>query len=68
VRDIDDLKDLRRRYLDLVRIHGEEAAEFKRFRQSLLDANRRHRLEVVRMYLKMISKVEGKTGRKKRRP
>jgi hypothetical protein len=64
VRDVDDLKDLKREYLELVRIHGEEVTEFKAFKQSLLDLNRRHRLEAVRMYVKIISKVDKKMGRK----
>jgi hypothetical protein len=60
VRDLDDLKDLKREYMQLVRIYGEEATEFKAFKQSLLDLNRRHRLEAVRLYVKIISKVERK--------
>jgi len=64
VRDVDDLKDLKREYLDLVRIHGEDATEFKRFKQSLLDLNRRHRLEAVRMYVNIISKIQKKMGRR----
>jgi len=64
VRDLDDLKDLKRGYMELVRIYGEEATEFKAFRESLLDLNRRHRLEAVRMYVKIISRVERKMRRK----
>ena len=60
MRDVDDLKDLKRAYMELVRIHGQEVTEFKAFKQSLLDLNRRHRLEAVRMYVKIISRVEKK--------
>jgi hypothetical protein len=60
MRDIDDLKDLKREYLTLVRLHGAEAAELESFRQSLLAMNRRHRLEAVRMYLNIISRIERK--------
>jgi hypothetical protein len=65
VRDIDDLKDLKREYLELVRTYGEEVAEFKSFKQSLLALNRKHRLEAARMYAKVISKIEKKLGRRK---
>ena len=64
VRDVDDLKDLKREYMELLRIHGEEVTEFEAFKRSLLDLNRRHRLEAIRMYVNIISKVERKTGRK----
>lgn len=63
MRDVDDLRDLKREYLELVRIHGEEVTEFKAFKRSLLEMNRRHRLEAVRMYANIISKVERKMGR-----
>jgi hypothetical protein len=65
VRDVDTLKDLKREYLELVRIHGEEATEFKGFKKSLLELNRRHRLEAVRMYADIIAKVDKKVGRKR---
>ena len=65
MRDVDDLKDLKRGYLELVRTYGEEATDFKAFKQSLLDLNRRHRLEAARMYVSIISKVERKMGRKR---
>jgi hypothetical protein len=64
VRDVDELKDLKRAYMELVRLHGAEVAELEPFKQSLLDLNRRHRLEAARLYLGIISKVERKTGRK----
>jgi hypothetical protein len=67
VRDVDDLKGLKRQYLELVRIHGEEITEFQPFKQSLLELNRRHRLEAMRMYAKIISKIQRKTGRKSSR-
>jgi len=63
VRDVDDLKDLKRAYMDLVRIHGEDLAELKVFKQALLEMNRRHRLEAARMYANAISKVERKVAR-----
>lgn len=64
MRDIDDLKDLKRQYMELVRLHGQEVTEFKPFKQSLLDLNRRHRLEAAKMYAQIISKVERKVGRR----
>ena len=63
VRDVDDLNDLKRAYLALVRQYGAELAELKGFKQSLLDLNRRHRLEAARMYARIISKVEKKVRR-----
>lgn len=63
-RDVDDLKDLKREYLDLVRVHGEDVTEFKRFKQSLLAMNRRHRLEAVGMYVKMLAKIQKKVGKR----
>ncbi len=63
MRDVDDLNDLKREYLTLVRQHGEEVTELRTFKQSLLDLNRRHRLEAARMYARMISKVERKLRR-----
>jgi hypothetical protein len=63
VRGVDELKDLKREYVELVRIHGEEVTEFKPFKQSLLEPNRRHRLEAIRMHEKSISKIERKMGR-----
>ena len=65
MRDVDELNDLKREYVELVRIHGEEVTEFKPFKQSLFELNRRHRLEAMRMYVKIISKIEKKMGRKK---
>jgi len=65
LRDVDELKDLKREYIELVRRHGEEVTEFKPFKQSLLELNRRHRLEAIGMYVNIISKIERKTGRKK---
>jgi hypothetical protein len=65
VRDVDELRDLKREYVELVRIYGEEVTEFGPFKQSLLELNRRHRLEAIRMYVKLISKIEKKVGRGK---
>jgi hypothetical protein len=65
VRDADDLKDLKNAYMDLVRIHGEDLAELKAFRQALLEMNRTHRREAARMYANAISKVERKLARRK---
>ena len=64
MRAVHDLRDLKREYMDLVRTHGEEVTEFKAFKQSLLELNRRHRAEAVGMYVKLIAKIEKKTGRK----
>jgi hypothetical protein len=50
--------------MELVRLHGQEVTEFKPFKQSLLDLNRRHRLEAAKMYAQIISKVERKVGRR----
>ena len=67
MRDVDDLRDLKRQYVELVRIHGEDVSEFKRFKQSLLALNQRHRLEAAKMYMKMIEKIEKKVGTRKAR-
>jgi hypothetical protein len=63
LRDLEDLKDLKRQYLELVRTYGKEATELKRFQQSLLELNRRHRLAAARMYANIISKIEKKMDR-----
>jgi hypothetical protein len=63
VRDLDDLNELKRAYMALVQQYGREATEFNAFKQSLLDLNRRHRLEAARMYASIISKVEKKVRR-----
>ena len=65
MRDVDELNDLKREYVELVRIHGEEDTEFKPFKQSLLELNRRHRLEAIGMYVRIISRIERKVGRRK---
>jgi len=39
--------------------------DLKREQQSLLDLNRRHRLEAIGKYVKIISKIEKKVGRKR---
>jgi len=65
MRDVDELRDLKREYVELVRIHGEEDTEFKPFKQSLLELNRRHRLEALGMYVRIISRIERKVGRRK---
>ena len=62
---IDELKALRTRYLELVAIFGKHATEFTAFKETLLDMNRRHRLEVARLYTTQIAKIEKKMGRKK---
>jgi hypothetical protein len=49
--------------MGLVRLYGQEVTEFSAFKHSLLDMNRRHRLEAARMYARIISKVERKVGR-----
>ena len=63
VRDVDDLNELKRAYLALVRQYGQDVAELKAFKQSLLDLNRRHRLEAARRYASIISKVEKRVRR-----
>ena len=65
MRDLQDLRDLKREYLDLVRVHGEDVTEFKQFKRSLLELNRRHRLEAIGKYVKIISRIEKKVGRKR---
>ena len=63
MREIDEMKDLRSEYLELVRVYGKEVTGFKSFRQSLLDMNRRHRLKGKRLYEKEIAKIEKKVGK-----
>jgi len=63
VRDVDDLNDLKREYMQLARHYGEEVTEFKAFKHSLLDLNRTHRLEAAKTYASIISKVEKKMRR-----
>ena len=65
MRALDDLKDLKREYLSLVRTYGEEATDFKASEQSLLDLNRRHRLEAVKMYADAISRIEKRMAKRK---
>ena len=65
MRDADDLNDLKRAYLALVRSHGEDAAELKALKRSLLELNRRHRREAARMYANAIAKIERKLARRK---
>jgi hypothetical protein len=65
MRDIDEMRDLKRHYLELVRTHGEDVTEFKAFKESLLELNRKHRREAVSLYVKILSKVEKKLGRKR---
>ena len=67
-RAVDDLKALRNRYLELVAIYGKHATEFTAFKQTLLDMNRRHRLEGARPYTTQIAKIEKKMGGKSSRP
>ena len=61
-RDADDLKDLKREFMQLVRLHGDEATEFQRVRQSLLDMNKRHRREAMEIYARAIANVDEKLG------
>jgi hypothetical protein len=63
MRDLDEMRDLKRHYLELVRTHGEDVTEFKAFKESLLELNRKHRREAVSLYVKILSKVEKKLGR-----
>lgn len=65
MREIDEMKDLRNEYRELVRVYGKEATGFKVFRQLLLDMNRRHRLKGMRLYANEISKIERKLGKRK---
>lgn len=66
MRVVDDLRDVRREYVELVRIDGAEVTELKRFKQSLLELNRRHRLEgVVAMYVRIISRIETRKGKRR---
>ncbi len=62
MRDADDLMDLKRHYMELVSKYGDELTEFRAFKRSLLDLNRRHRLEAATMYATIISKVERKVA------
>ena len=63
MKDRDRMQELRKRYIELVKIHGEKIAELDSFRQALLELNRKHRAAAVAMYSKIISKIEKKTGR-----
>jgi hypothetical protein len=65
MRDLDQLKKLKTRYADLMRLHGEQVAEYTRFRQALLELNRKHRQDALRMYSQIISRIEKKTKAKK---
>ena len=62
---INELKALRRTYLELVAIHGQHATDFKAFRRTLLEMNERRRLEVARRYATQIARIERKMGRKR---
>jgi len=67
IRDLDQLRDLKREYLRLVNTHGERVAELKSFRESLLKLNRRHRLEAIKAYASIISKIRKKVARQRSR-
>ena len=54
------MRKLRTRYLQLVARHGERAAGAKAFRAALLELNRRHRRNAIRMYERMIARIERK--------
>lgn len=56
--DLDRLREMKKRYLQLVREHGEEVAEFAAFKKALLELNRQHRLAAIRMYEQAIAKIE----------
>lgn len=65
MKDRDQMQKLRKRYIELVKIHGEEIAELDSFREALLELNRKHREAALAMYSRIISKIERKTGRTK---
>ncbi len=61
--DLDQLRDLKKRYMRLVKKHGEEVAGFAPFKKALLELNRKHRRAAIRMYSQTISKIERKMTR-----
>lgn len=54
------MRKLRKRYLELVARHGEGVAGARAFRSALLELNRRHRRAAIRMYERMIARIERK--------
>lgn len=62
MRDLDQLRKLRKRYVHLVKKHGEQVAEFASFKKALLELNRKHRLAAIRMYSQIISRIEKTTA------
>ena len=55
MKDRDQMQKLRKRYIELVKIHGEEIAELDSFREALLELNRKHREAALAMYSRIIS-------------
>lgn len=58
--DLEQMKQLKQRYFELVDTHGEEFTELKNFQQKLRALNKRHRLAAIEMYEVMIAKIETK--------
>lgn len=58
--DLEQMKQLKQRYFELVDTHGEEFTELKNFQQELRALNKRHRLAAIEMYEVMIAKIETK--------
>lgn len=58
MRDTDQMKELRKKYIALMERHGEDVTEYKAFREALLELNRQHRRDAIQMYVDMISKIE----------
>ena len=64
--DLDQMKKLKQRYVELVKKYGEEVTEFKSFRESLLKLNQKHRADAIEMYTKIISKIENGLNQRRR--
>ena len=61
--DLDQLRELKKRYVHLVKTHGEQVTEFAPFKKALLELNRKHRRAAIRMYSQIISRIEKKMTR-----
>lgn len=61
--DLDHLRELKKRYVHLVRKHGEQVTGFASFKKALLELNRKHRMAAIKMYSKIISRIEKKAKR-----
>ena len=58
--DLDQMKELKQKYLGLIKTHGKEVTEYKDFRKALLDLNKRCRKDAIQMYSDIIARIEKK--------